>query len=193
MYVCIQCHPLLRLLYWVSCLWKFVCELSRDFHLLVSISLCILCVRDKWHFPRDFELLSSSLVHTLMIWLFFMTWFEYISAHSFSFDLFVLLVVFDSSCLHWSSFISIYILCLIFSTHHSCTSHQQFDIIHFLSFISDIFIWDSFFITDIFILDVFRSMIYETLCTYCILHTRVWILIIGYLSFVSFPFFTLLP
>ena len=48
---------------------------------------------------------------------------------------------------------------------------------------------DSFFITDIFTLDVLRSMIYETLCTYCILHIRVRILIIGYLSLVSFHFF----
>ena len=35
-YVCIQCHPSLRLLYWVSCLWKFVCELSGGF-----IFLCL--------------------------------------------------------------------------------------------------------------------------------------------------------
>ena len=57
-------------------LLMFVCELSRNYHLLVSILLSILCVRDEWPFPRDFKLLSPSLVHTLMIWLFFITWFE---------------------------------------------------------------------------------------------------------------------
>ena len=56
----------LRLLYWVSCLWKFVCELLRGYHFLVSISLCILCVRDKWLFPRDSESLSSPSLHTLV-------------------------------------------------------------------------------------------------------------------------------
>ena len=131
MYVCMYTVPSsieciywsLRLLYWVSCLWKFVCELSGCSHLLVPISLCILCVRDKWHFPRDFRSLSSPSLHTLVIWLFFMTWFEWISAHSFSFDLFVLLMVFHSPCLHCSLFISIYIPCLIFSSHHSYTFH----------------------------------------------------------------------
>ena len=55
-----------RLLYWVSCLWKFVCELLRGYHLLVSISLCILRVRDKWPFPRDSGSLSSPSLHTLV-------------------------------------------------------------------------------------------------------------------------------
>ena len=41
----------LRLLYWVSCLWKFICELSGGSHLFVPILLCILCVREGWHFP----------------------------------------------------------------------------------------------------------------------------------------------
>ena len=68
----------LRLLYWVSCLWKFVCELSRDYHLLVSILLYILRVRDKWPFPRDSRSLSSPSLHTLVNWLFFMAWFEWI-------------------------------------------------------------------------------------------------------------------
>ena len=134
----------LRLLYWVSCLWKFVCELSKDSHIFVSISLRILCVTNKWHFPRDFESLSSPSLHTLVIWLFSMTWFEWISAHSFFFDLFVLLMISHSPCLHCSLFISIYIPCSIFSTHHSYTSHQQFDILHFFSFIIDIFILDFF-------------------------------------------------
>ena len=98
-------------------------------------------------------------------------------------------MVFHSPCLHCSLFISIYISCSIFSTHHSYTFHQQFDIIHLFSFIIDIFILDSFFITNIFILDVLRSMFYEILYTYYILHMRVWILIIGYLSLVSFHFF----
>ena len=83
----------LRLLYRVSCLWKFVCEISRGSHLFVSISLCILCVTDKLHFPRDFESLSSPSLHTLVIWLFSMTSFEWISAHSFFFNLFVLLMI----------------------------------------------------------------------------------------------------
>ena len=117
-----------------------------------------------------------------------MTWFEWISAHSFSFDLFVPLMVFHSPCLYCSLFISIYILCLIFSTHHSYTSYQQFDILHFFSFIIDIFILDSFFLTDIFILDVLKSMVYETLYTYCILFTRVWGFIIGTIE-PSFPSF----
>ena len=69
----------------VCCLWEFICELSRDSHLLVSI-LCILLARDKWPFPRDSGSLSSPSLHTLVIWLFSMTWFEWISAHSFSFD-----------------------------------------------------------------------------------------------------------
>ena len=97
-------------------------------------------------------------------------------------------MVSHSLYLYCSLFISIYILCSIFSTHHSCTSHQQFDIIPFFSFIIDIFILDFFFITDIFILDVLRSMIYETLCTYCILYTRVWGFIIGIIE-PSFPSF----
>ena len=117
-----------------------------------------------------------------------MTWFEWINAHSFSFDLFVPLMVFHSPCLHCSLFISIYIPCSIFSTHYSYTSHQQFDIIPLFSFIIDVFILDSFFIIDKFILDVLRSMVYETLCTYSILYTRVWGFIIGYLSLVSFFF-----
>ena len=162
----------------VSCLWEFICELSRNSHLLVSI-LCILRVREKWHFPRDFESLSSPSLHTLVIWLFSMTWFEWISAHSFSFDLFVHLMVFHSPCLHCSLFISIYIPCSIFSTHHSYTSHQQFEILHFFSFIIDILILDSFFLTDIFILGILRSMIYETFCTYCLLYMSVWGFIIG--------------
>ena len=37
-------------LFLVSCLREFVCELSGGSHLLVSISLCILRVRDKWPF-----------------------------------------------------------------------------------------------------------------------------------------------
>ena len=131
----------------------------RHLHFLVSISLCILRARDKWSFPKDSRSLSSPSLHTLVIWLFFMTWFEWISAHSFSFDLFVSLMVFHSPCLHCSLFISIYISCSIFSTHHSYTPHQQFDIIHFFSFIIDVFILDSFFIIDIFTLDVLRSMV----------------------------------
>ena len=178
----------LRLLYWVSCLWKFVCELSKDSHIFVSISLCILCVTNKWHFPRDFESLSSPSLHTLVIWLFSMTWFEWISVHSFFFDLFVLIMISHLPCLHCSLFISIYIPCSIFSTHHSYTSHQQFDILHFFSFIIDIFILDSFFLTDIFILGVLRSMVYETLCTYCILYIRVWGFIIRIIK-PSFPSF----
>ena len=191
-YVCIQCHPSLRLLYWVSCLWKFVCELSGVFHLLVSISLCILCMIDEWTFPRDFELLSSPSLHTLVIWPFSMTWFQWISAHSFSFNLFVSLMVFHSPYLHCSLFISIYIPCSIFSTHHSYTSHQQFNILHFFSFITDIFILDFFFLTDIFILDVLGSMAYVTLYTYCILYMRVWGFIIGIIE-VSIHIFTFLP
>ncbi|KAL6327097.1 hypothetical protein AAG906_014341 [Vitis piasezkii] len=55
--------------------------------------------------------------------------------------------------------------------HHSlCT--LQFDILLFFSFIIDTFFLDSFFLTDIFILDVLRSMVYETLCMYHILYTR---------------------
>ena len=143
----------------------------------IFISLCIL--RGS---------LSSPLLHTLVIWLFSMIWFEWISAHSFSFDLFVLLMIFHSPCLHCSLFIVIYILCSIFSIHHSCTSHQQFNIIPFFSFIIDIFIFYSFFIIDIFILDILKSMIYETLCTYCILYTRVWGFIIRIIE-PSFPSF----
>ena len=108
----------------VNCLREFVCELWRGSHLLVSISLCILCVRDEWPFPRDSGSLSFSSLHTLVIWPFFLTWFEWISAHSFSFDLFVFLMVFHSLCLHCSLFISIYIPCSIFSTHYFYTSHQ---------------------------------------------------------------------
>ena len=88
----------LRLLYWVSCLWKFMCKLSRGSHLLMSIPLCILRVRDKWPFPRDSRSLSSPSLHTLVIWLFSITWFGWISGHSFSFDLFVLFMVFHLSC-----------------------------------------------------------------------------------------------
>ena len=130
----------LRLLYWVSFLWKFVCELSRDYHLLVSILLYILRVRDRWPFPRDFRSLFSPSLHTLVNWLFFMAWFEWISAHSFSFDLFVPLMVFHSPYLHCSLFISIYISCSVFSTHHSYTSYHQFNILPFFFFIMDIFI-----------------------------------------------------
>ena len=93
-----------------------------------------------------------------------------------------------SSCLHCSLFISIYILCSIFSTHHSCISHLQFNILLFFSFIIDIFILDSFFFTDIFILDNLRSMFYEILYAYCILYTRVWGFIIGIIE-PSFPSF----
>ena len=151
-------------------MWAFKCH-----PLLLLISLCILRVRDKWPFPWDSGSLFSPSLHTLVIWLFFMTWFEWISAHSFSFDLFFFLMVFHSPCLHCSLFISIYIPCSIFSTHHSYTSHQQFNIFFlFFSFIIDIFILDSFFLTDIFILDVLRSMVYETLCTYRILYMKVW-------------------
>ena len=139
MYLClytvsfsIECvHWSLRLLYWVSCLWKFICELLGGFHLLVPISLCILCVRDEWPSLRDSGSLFSPSLHTLVIWLFSMTWFEWISAHSFSFDIFVHLIVFHSPWLHCSLYISVYIPCSIFSTHHFCTSHQQFDILHF--------------------------------------------------------------
>ena len=80
-----------------------------------------------------------------------------------------------------------------FSTRHSYTSHQQFDILHFFFFITNIFIFDSFFLTDIFTLDVLKSIVYETLCTYCILYTRVWDFTLGLLSLVSNHFFTLLP
>ena len=117
-----------------------------------------------------------------------MTWFEWISAHSFSFDLFVPLMVFYSSCLHCYLFIPIYIPCSIFSTHHSYTSHQQFDILHFFSFIIDIFILDSFFFIDIFILDILKSMVYEIVYTYCVLYTRVWGFIIRIIK-PSFPWF----
>ena len=117
-----------------------------------------------------------------------MTRIESIGAHLFSFDLFVLLMVSNSSYQHCSLFVSIYILCWIFSTHHSYTSHRQFDTLHFFSFSIDIFILDSFFLTDIFILDILRSMIYETLCTYCILYMRVWGFIIGIIE-TSFPSF----
>ena len=75
-------------------------------------------------FPRDSGSLSHPSVHTLLIWLFIMSWFEHINAHSFSFDLFVSLMVFHSPWLHCYFFISIYISCSIFSTHHSYTSHQ---------------------------------------------------------------------
>ena len=130
------------------------------------------------------------LHHYIHWWFDYSPWldFEWISAHSFSFDIFVPLMVFHSPCLHCSLFISIYIPCSIFSTHHSYTSHRQFDILHFFSFSIDIFILDSFFLTDIFILDILRSMIYETLCTYCILYTRVWGFIFGIVepSFHSF-------
>ena len=131
-------------LFLVNCLWEFVCELSWGSHLLVSISLFILRVRNKWPFPKDSGSLSSPSLHTLVIWLFSMAWFEWIRAHSFSFDLFVPLMVFHSHCLHCSLFILICIPCSIFSTHHSYTSHQQFDILHFFSFIIDIFILNSF-------------------------------------------------
>ena len=141
----------------------------------------------------DSESLSFPSLHTLVIWLFFMTWFEWISAHSFSFNLFVHLMVFHSSCLHCFLFISIYIPYSIFSTHHSYISHQQFDVLHFFSSIIGIFILDYFFLIDMNILDVLRSMVYETLCTYCILYMRVWYFIIGYLSLVFLHFFTLLP
>ena len=159
----------------------------------MPILLCILRVRNRWPFLRDSGSLFSPSLHTLVIWPFSMTWFEWISAHSFSFDLFVHLMVFHSPCLCCSLFISIYIPCSIFSTRHSYTSHQQFDILHFFFFITNIFIFDSFFLTDIFILDVLKSIVYETLCTYCILYTRVWDFTLGLLSLVSNHFFTLLP
>ena len=164
-------------------MWAF-----RDPHFLVPILLCILRVRDKCSFPRDSGSLSSPSLHTLVIWPFSMTWFEWISTYSFSFDLFVPLMVFHWPCLHCSLFISIYIPCSIFSTHHSYASHQQFDILHLFYFIIDTFILDSFFLTDIFILDVLRSMVCLTLYTYCILYTRVWDFIIGIIepSFHSF-------
>ena len=130
----------LRLLYWVSFLWKFMCKLLRGSHLLMSISLCILRVRDKWPFPKDSRSLSSPSLHTLVILLFSITWFRWISGHSFSFDLFDLLIVFHSSYLHCSLFISIFFMCLIFSTHHSYTSYHQFNILPFFFFIMDIFI-----------------------------------------------------
>ena len=57
-------------------LLMFVCELSRNYHLLVSILLWILRVRDKWHFPRDSRSLSFLSLHTLVNWLFSMAWFE---------------------------------------------------------------------------------------------------------------------
>ena len=100
-------------------MWAFKCS-----SLFMPISLCILCVRDEWPFPKDFRSLSSLSLHTLVIWLFSMTWFKRISAHLSSFYLFILLMVSHSSCLHCSLFISIYILCSIFSTHHFYTFHR---------------------------------------------------------------------
>ena len=135
------------------------------------------------------------LHHYIHWWFDYSPWldFEWISAHSFSFDIFVPLMVFHSPWLHCSLYISVYIPCSIFSTHHFCTSHQQFDILYFFYFIIDTFILDSFFLTDIFILNILRSMVCETLCTHCILYTRVWGFTLGLLSLVFIHFFTLLP
>ena len=168
-------------------MWAF-----RDRHFLVPVWLCILRVRDKRSFRRDSGSLSSPSLHTLVIWPFSMTWFEWISTYSFSFDLFVPLMVFHWPCLHCSLFISIYIPCSIFSTHHSYASHQQFDILHLFYFIIDTCILDSFFLTNIFILDVLKSMVHEILYTYCIFTWGYGVLLLRLLRLVSLPFFHLI-
>ena len=148
----------------------------------IFISLCIL--RGS---------LSSPLLHTLVIWLFSMIWFEWISAHSFSFDLLVLLMIFHSPCLHCSLFIVIYILCSIFSIHHSCTSHQQFNI--FLSSLSSL-IYSSLILSSSLIYSYWTSPNpwFMRLSVHIAFYTWGYkVLSLGLLSLVSLHFFTLLP
>ena len=61
------------LLYWFNCLREFVCGLSK-----VIISLCqsyyVLCVRDRWPFPRDFDF--CLLHHYIHQWFDYFQWLD---------------------------------------------------------------------------------------------------------------------
>ena len=78
MYICmyivsfsIKCiYQSLRLASLSRLLMRVCMRAFRHPPILVSISLCILHVRDKWPFPRDSGSLSSPSLHTLVIWLF---------------------------------------------------------------------------------------------------------------------------
>ena len=87
-----------------------------------------------------------------------MTWFEYISAHSFSFDLFVLYFI----RLAYIVFCSYRFTFRVQYFPHIILVHPiDSSIFFFFSFITDIFILDFFFLTNTFILNSLRSMTYE--------------------------------
>ena len=147
----------LRLLYWVSWLWKFICEFSD-----VLFSLCLShYIFYMWEMGNLFlgtSILFSPSLHSLIIWLFSMTWFEYISAHSFSFDLFVLYFI----RLAYIVFCSYRFTFRVQYFPHIILVHPiDSSIFFFFSFITDIFILDFFFLTNTFILNSLRSMTYE--------------------------------
>ena len=119
----------LRLLYWVSWLWKFVCEFSDVF-----FSLCLsYYVFYMWEMGNLF-LGTPIIVFSIITFIDDLTILhDLIWVYQCSFIFFWFICsLFHSPCLHCFLFISIYIPCSIFSTHHSCTSHWQFNIFFLL-------------------------------------------------------------
>ena len=140
---------------------------------------------DEWPSPKDSESLSFPSLHSLLMWLHFMfdlsrsppffvySLFHCHLCHCLWFISFVLplppppLVLF----LHWP------IPDVTFPFHRSCISHYQFDLPHCLV------------IHIIFTLGILKSTAHGIYYTCCISYMRAWVLIIGYLSLVSFCFF----
>ena len=139
---------------------------------LGTSNYCLLHQFIRWWFDcfSWLDLSRSMLTHFHLIYLFF-SWYlihlAYIDLHSYRFTFYVQYF------------------------RHIILVHPISSLILFLSSLSSL-IYSSWILSSSPIYSYWMSLgpwFYETHCTYCILHMRVWILIIGYLSFVFFHFF----
>ena len=139
--------------------------------------------RDEWPSPRESGSLSYPSLRSLLMWL------PSMSDLSWSLLPFVLLVSSSFSfwllirhphltfCFFFFSLPHPFIPGLTLHVHHSYISRYQIIFLHHL-------------IIDVtFMLGTFGSMAHELFYTYCILYMKAWVLIIGYLSLVSFHFY----
>ena len=158
--------------------WEFVCELSEIPGYLYC-SVISICEREEWPSPKDSESLSFPSLHSLLMWLHFM----FDLSRSLPFFTYPLFRCRFYRCLWFISFPSHLILPLqrpisgsilrIIITHITTSSFC------FIGLLIDI----------IFTLGILRSMAHGVHYTCCISYMRAWVLIIGYLSLVSFHFY----
>ena len=201
MYICmyivsfsIKCiYQSLRLASLSRLLMRVCMRAFRHPPILVSISLCILHVRDKWPFPGDSGSLSSPSLHTLVIWLF--PWLDLsglVIIHFLSIYLFLSWYFIDLAYIVLCSYRFIF---RVRYFPHIILMHPINNSIFFIYSISSL-IHSSWILSSSLIYSYWTSLDpwFAWLSTHIAFYTRGYeILSLGLLSLVSIHFFTLLP